>query len=131
MRPFASRAPDRAHAAYSMHTTARNLAQFMINIAGGKGLSKEAYQRMLKPAVRTDFDVGELDWPVYFGLGFQVMETPFGYGIGHSGSNFGNLSLLEYYPDQEAGFVLLTNGETGKEVYDALRQFLLVGEGQG
>lgn len=124
MRPYESQAPEKAHAAYGMHTTASNLAKVMISLMKHKGLSEQSYEQILTPVTRANVSENNDVEQKYFSLGFQVTPNKYGTAIGHSGENWGNLSLFEYYPEHQAGFVILTNSKAGAKVYDALRQYL-------
>ncbi|UCD19069.1 MAG: beta-lactamase family protein [candidate division WOR-3 bacterium] len=45
-----------------------------------------------------------------YGLGLSFIETPYGPGLGHNGSDFGILSEVRHFPDVDATLVLLVNG---------------------
>lgn len=58
-----------------------------------------------------------------FGLGWIVIETPYGIGYGHGGRITGYSSFMAYFPDQEISFAYIMNGSDGaikvieKELY--------------
>ena len=43
------------------------------------------------------------------GYGIEYNKTPYGYSVGHTGGIDGFLSIAQYFPDEDATFILLTN----------------------
>lgn len=128
LRAFISGTPDEAHAAYSMMASASDLAQVLLTwMERGGGLSDAGYDAMFEPQVDTERPAASTAWRTFHALGPRVIETPYGRAIGHGGLNSGQVALMEFYEDQDAGFVLTTNGDDGWQVRDALRRFLVAG----
>ena len=46
------------------------------------------------------------------GSGLQHYTTPYGNAVGHTGSIYGFYSIAQYFPEQDATFILLTNTAT-------------------
>ena len=69
----------------------------------------------------------ELPWRKGFGLGFMLMESPFGLIFGHDGDNGDFRANLEGYRDLRAGYVLFANHSLGGLLSNELRKFLLTG----
>ncbi len=129
LRAYISNTPDEAHAAHSMMASASDLAQVLITwMNRGGGLSPEGYEAMLEAQVDAGYTATDTGWQTFHALGPRVLETPYGRAIGHGGVNWGQISLMEFYEDQNAGFVLMTNGDDGWHVRDALRRFLVAGQ---
>ena len=130
-RPFRADIPP-MDVAGNMHTTAKAFSNFMIKLMRGEGLSQSAYSQMLRPQsnVIDDDTLGGLYWPKSYGLGFRILDTPFGKAYGHSGDNGDFKCVFEVYADRKAGFVVFTNGESGDRFYEAIRKFLILGEPQ-
>ena len=125
-RPNMPYLPDEVGVAHSLHTPARPLAEMIVGLLERRGLEAATYDAMLTP-ITYAYPTQDIGWPAYFGLGFQLRESPFGMTFGHGGSNHSNESLLEIYPEQRSGFVVLTNSDAGTRLYQELRRFL-VGE---
>ncbi len=129
LRALTSQTPDEAHAAYSMMASASDLAQVLLTwMQRGGGLSESGYEAMFEAQVDAGYTATDTAWPTYHALGPRVIETPYGRAIGHGGVNAGQIALMEFYEDHNAGFVLTTNGDFGWHIRDALRRFLVAGE---
>ncbi|MEM9403728.1 MAG: serine hydrolase [Pseudomonadota bacterium] len=127
-RAFANQAPTEAHAAYSLNATARDLANVLITwMNRGGGLSEAGYAAMFEQLVSTGDTAGGTDWEQHYGAGPSLYDTPYGRAIGHGGLNWGQVAQMEFYEDHDDGFVVVTNGEEGWRLRDALRQFLVAG----
>lgn len=127
-RPSVPALPQDVGVAYSLQTNAHSLAAFMASFQSRAGLSPESYAAMLTPHIKTSYTTTRDAWPTYFGLGIKIMETPFGHAYGHSGLNGFNHALYEIYDQQNAGFIVLTNSDEGRKFYQALREFLVLGD---
>ncbi len=64
---------------------------------------------------------------VYWGLGFELNNTPFGLSYGHSGStSSGFICNFTFFPKLDIGYVFFTNSEMGAELsIPLLTQFSL------
>ena len=97
-------------AAAGLWTTAADYATALIELGysfnnDGGYLSRQTMQRMVEPVIK-DAALGT------FGSGDG--------GISHSGSNYGFRSLYQYNLEGGNGWVLLTNGDNGQKLIDAL-----------
>ncbi len=120
--------PSEIGVAYSMYTEASSFANFLIGLLAKEGLSAESYALMLEPQVAVPAEPGEKPgWPARYGLGFHMMNSPFGLAYGHGGHN-GNFScLFEIYPEHDMGFVVFTNADNGWLLAESLREYLVIG----
>ena len=130
LKPRIPMFPKQVGVAWSMHTNANALSPFMISLMARKGLSAKSYQGILTPKVDTpeDWSLNDLGWKTRFSLGFQTRETPFGRTYGHGGSNDGNECVFEIFDERDAGFIVMTNGESGRQFFSTFRRFLVSGE---
>jgi CubicO group peptidase (beta-lactamase class C family) len=120
---------DRFGAAYSVHSTADDIARVLIGImARNPALSAQSYATLLSPqkvpipANDPQRALGLADWS----LGFSVYQTPFGRFHVHGGSNTGFTSLMMMDDQRQWGFVILTNQDQAEpfmvSVFQALTQ---------
>ncbi len=125
--------PGEIGVAHSMYTEAREFANFMVNLMARKGLSADSYARMWEPQIGVPAEPGDaVDWPAQYGLGFHLMESPYGRVYGHGGNNGNFVCMFEAYDEHNMGFIVFTNADTGAQVVNALRRYLIVGrEGDG
>lgn len=120
--------PGEIGVAHSMYTEALTFSNFMLGLLAQDGLSASGYEKMLEPQVATPLEPGdEPQWPGRYGLGFHMMKSPFGLVYGHGGNNGNFTCLFELYPDQQMGFVVFTNADTGSLLINALREYLVTG----
>ncbi len=124
-----SRFPSQIGVAHSMFTEARVFANFMIGLLKEEGLSAATYRAMLSMAVERPQNeiAASLPWHKGFGLGFMLMDTPFGRVFGHDGNNGDFRCNFEAYQDRGAGFVVFTNSSLGGLFANDLRTFLVTG----
>ncbi|MFK7958633.1 MAG: serine hydrolase [Lysobacterales bacterium] len=121
--------PSQVGVAHSMYTEAKSFAPFMLGLLAKKGLSAESYKKMFEPQVETPLSPGSQPrWPGRYGLGFHLMNTPFGLALGHGGNNGNFTCKFELYPEQGFGFVVFTNADNGSMLVDALREYLIMGQ---
>lgn len=115
--------------AHSMITEAGIFSNFMISLIERKGLSPEGYEAMLEPqvAVINDGDEG-LGWPERYGLGFNLKNSPHGLVWGHGGNNGDFVCMFEIYDEHDSGWIVFTNGHSGIQLVDALREYLIIGD---
>jgi D-alanyl-D-alanine carboxypeptidase len=51
------------------------------------------------------------DWgSSHYGLGLNLIETPYGPGVGHAGGDLGAMANVRHFPNVDATLVLLMNG---------------------
>jgi CubicO group peptidase (beta-lactamase class C family) len=104
--------PDRhfrAEAAASLHTTAHDLARFVVANLGPEAVLEAASVELMRRGVA---DAG--DWQV--GLGFFISGG--GRVVGHGGSNLGWKAMIQFVPEDRSGIVILTNSESGGPLLD-------------
>ncbi len=120
--------PDAIGVAHSMHTEAKSFANFMISLIEQKGLSAEGYANMLEPQVEVPLEPEEIQWPGRYGMGFYLMNSPYGLAYGHGGNNGDFMCQFEIYRDHDMGFAVFTNSNTGVALINALREYLIIGK---
>lgn len=124
--------PDQLGVAHSMHTEAKTFSNFMINLIKQNGLSADGYKAMLEPQVEVppDPEPGATDpgWPSRYGLGFNLMNSPYGLVYGHGGNNGDFICQFEIYKDHDMGFIIFTNSNTGAQFYAKMREYLITGK---
>lgn len=101
-------------AAAGLWTTAEDLAAFAVGlarIAGGEegGPITPATARTMLDAVMSDY-----------GLGIGTWEDSGHRYFGHGGSNAGYKAMLRYRPDTGEGIAVMTNGDRGSSVIEAM-----------
>lgn len=98
--------PEMPNAAYSLHTTARDYARFLIAAGTGEGLSGN----LASEIAMAQMDAGD---GVYWGLGWGLQPTPGGMSIWQWGDTAGYKAFAYLAPDAETGFVYLSNSNNG------------------
>lgn len=120
--------PSEIGVAHSMNTEARSFSSFMLSLLDGEGLSAEGYAKMLEPQVAVPLDDDRNpQWSRRYGLGFHMMNSPFGLAYGHGGHNGDFSCQFELYPAHDMGFAIFTNADTGWMLVNALREYLVIG----
>ncbi|MEM7613167.1 MAG: serine hydrolase [Pseudomonadota bacterium] len=120
--------PSEIGVAHSMYTEARSFSNFMLALLAGKGLSSTGYAQMLEPQVAIPLEPEDTpQWPGRYGLGFHLMNTPFGLAYGHGGFNGDFSCQFELYPEHDMGFAVFTNADTGWLLVNTLREYLVIG----
>ncbi|MEL6868433.1 MAG: serine hydrolase [Pseudomonadota bacterium] len=121
--------PGEIGVAHSMYTEARSFSNFMLSLLAQRGLTEEGYARMLEPQVAVPpEDKDNPPWPQRYGLGFHLMNSPFGRVYGHGGFNGDFSCQFELYPEHDMGFAIFTNADTGWIFVNALRDYLVLGK---
>ncbi|MEM9385681.1 MAG: serine hydrolase [Pseudomonadota bacterium] len=124
--------PAQIGVAHSMYTHAGEFANFMLALMARQGLSAQGYASMFEPQVAIPQEPeDDPPWPAQYGLGFHLMESPYGLTYGHGGNNGDFVCLFEVYDEHDVGFIVFTNADTGAKLVQGLRKFLIVGEGSG
>lgn len=103
-------------------TTPTDYAKFVIEVIDPKQsdafrLNKSSLKEMLRPQVRVT-DVGE--YSISWALGWRVAHTTNGDVINHGGDNKGFHSWADASVERKSGFVIMTNGENGRELLKKL-----------
>ena len=96
----------RAQAAASLHSTADDLARFIVANFGDSPapLGRDLILAMHQP-------IAEVDEDTNIGMGFFLSRD--GALVGHSGSNLGWKAHMQFAPGDRSGIVVLTNSESG------------------
>jgi CubicO group peptidase (beta-lactamase class C family) len=95
-----------ARAAFTLRSTAPDLANFLIELARPTLVSNELNQTMRTPQVRLSEDIS-------WGLGPGLQHSADGTAIWQWGKNIPYDSLMVIYPQQGVGIVVLTNSGNG------------------
>lgn len=126
--------PNEPGMAHSMYTEAKAFTNFMIGLLKQKHLSANQYEKMFSnqstiPPPK-EVDENDLNWKENFGLGFHLVDSPYGKGIGHGGNNGDFQCIYRIFPDHKMGFVLFANNDFGGELHSEFQKFLLFGKNQ-
>ncbi len=103
------RGVETANAAASFHTTAQDMARFMIDIIDGGKLGADMRQRMLGERVAVD---GRFSWALGLGIRQDGAHETFW----TRGSTMGFESLMVMDPARRSGIIILTNSRQGGEL---------------
>ncbi len=117
--------PASANAAASLLTTIRDYTEFALACLKGKGISADLNRQIHTPQIMVtqvrDVGIG-LSWVVIKNLSRNE------YALMHTGSDPGIKTLIVLLPKSKRGLVVFTNGDNGKNVYEAvLREMVDVG----
>jgi len=112
--------PQKANAAFSLHTTASDFARFMVGVQMGDGLGRGLFKEL------TFAQVDALDG-VFWGLGWGLQPTMQGQSIWQWGDNSGYKSFAYLEPDAARGFVMLSNSANGMLILHTLFESILSG----
>lgn len=128
--PTRAQLPNEAGMAWSMHTEAKSFTQFALGLLYRKGMQATTYDKMFTKETQIPQDEEDIreGWEDYFGLGIHMEETPFGPTFGHGGNNGDFKCEFKVYPEQQAGFVVFTNSNTGDYLHSALNELLITGK---
>ncbi|MCE9648320.1 MAG: beta-lactamase family protein [Parvibaculum sp.] len=103
------RGEERANAAMSFHTTAQDMARFMIETMDGAKLGSEMRNRMLG-------EQAPVEGPFFWSLGPGVRQDGARQTLWTRGTAMGFESLMVMDPSRRAGVVVLTNSREGGEL---------------
>ncbi len=110
---------DHALSAASLVTTAQDYARFLSLVCRREGLSRAAYDDLLRPQAPVPGD--EPPGPMSRGLGWAITrlgdETTL---VSHNGSNGEYRAFAGFVRDSRDGIVILTNGVRGRALIEAL-----------
>lgn len=113
-----------ANAADDVYTTVGDYAAFLVGVMNREGLPAAlARQRdslhvvdARESAACDPRRVAHCPARIGYGLGWSVMEYADGTVLLHTGSDWGEKSMVFYFPERKRGAVLLTNGANGFRV---------------
>ncbi|MDC8005963.1 serine hydrolase [Aureisphaera galaxeae] len=114
-------------AAYGVHTTSADFANWLIALMNNEGLNENSYHELLKDQIELpDGNPNKTEGISHMSLGFFKGALPFGMAYGHGGNNDKRFScLFVYIPQSKWGMVLLTNSGFGQELGLGLFRFLI------
>jgi CubicO group peptidase (beta-lactamase class C family) len=121
-KKYGSERRESSRAAGSMSTTARDYAQFMINLMKEKGLSGSGYHQLFLPQimVRSKRGFGPLkdsithendDIRLAWGLGIGLFKSSFGKAFFHTGHGDANQNYAVAFPEKGTAVIILSNSE--------------------
>jgi CubicO group peptidase (beta-lactamase class C family) len=110
--------PDYAMSASSLVTTAQDYARFLSLVCKREGLSRAAYDDMLRR--QTPVPPGESPLRTSRGLGWAISDLDGRTLVSHNGSNGEYRAFAGFVQESRDGIVILTNGVKGRELIDAL-----------
>jgi CubicO group peptidase (beta-lactamase class C family) len=111
---------DHAMSAASLVTTAQDYARFLSLVCKREGLSRAAYDDMLRPQV--PLPRGDSPWSTSRGLGWAITDLGGTTLVSHNGSNGEYRAFAGFVRETRDGIVILTNGVKGRELIQALLQ---------
>jgi CubicO group peptidase (beta-lactamase class C family) len=115
--------PDFA-ASYSLQTEAISYSNFIIALMNGKGLSKPAYEEMLKAQVQIPSSTDSSSYC----FGIKMKPTEFGTVYMHDGFNQNFYSAYLFSKSKKIGYVLFTNCNNGFDFNKKVENFLTNGK---
>ena len=126
--------PDRANAAFSLHTTSSDYGRFVVAAMEGTLLSEGAARLWMEPQIATPrgrFEALESIPPetepgVYWGLGWGV--EPDAKAFFHWGANPGMTAFVLAMPTKHAAFVVFMNSDTGLNIVPGIVEYLMQGQ---
>lgn len=122
---------DDAGAAGSMGTTAADYTRFLAAVLQKRLLDKEAYQELFKQqvAIRSKQQFGpnalvetdqNRDINLSYGLGWGVLQTPYGKGAFKEGHTNGYQHYSIIFPEAGTGILVMTNSDNGESILKEL-----------
>lgn len=107
-----------AMSASSLATTAQDYARFLALVCRREGLSRAAYDDMLRP--QAPLPQGDSPGPAARGLSWTITDLGGRTRVSHNGSNGEYRAFAGFSPETRDGVVILTNGVNGRALIDAL-----------
>lgn len=126
--------PDRANAAFSLHTTAIDYGRFVVAAMEGALLSEKAARLWTEPQIPTPkgrFEALESTPPeteagVYWGLGWGLELDAKAFF--HWGANPGMTAFVLAMPAKRAAFVVFMNSDTGLNIVPSIVERTMQGQ---
>ncbi|CAM1343776.1 serine hydrolase [Tenacibaculum amylolyticum] len=115
----------------TLETTSDDYTKFLKGVLEGKILTKASWKEIFKPQIRIrsirqfgplalkDSTLND-DIELNYGLGWGIIQTPYGIGVfkeGH-GNGFQHYSIL--FPDVKKGVMIMTNSDNGESIFEEL-----------
>lgn len=122
---------DEAGAAGSMETTIEDYTRFFQEVLKATHQKSSIGKLMLEPNVRikSKAQFGSQSWEdtdandtieLSYGLGWGLLNTPFGPGMFKEGHDHGFQHYSIMFPDQNIGVIIMTNCDNGESVFKEL-----------
>lgn len=122
---------NEAGAAGSLSTSLEDYSKFIEAVMKQELINKESFDEMFKEQIsinsKQQFGPNALvvtnenkDVNLSYGLGWGLLESPFGYGAfkeGHA-EGFQHYSII--FPDQQIGIIILSNSDNGESIFKEL-----------
>ncbi|MFT5669132.1 MAG: D-alanyl-D-alanine-carboxypeptidase/D-alanyl-D-alanine-endopeptidase [Vicingaceae bacterium] len=122
---------DEAGAAGSLGTTLEDYSKFIEAVMNQKLMNKESFDKMFKNQIsinsKQQFGPNALvetnenkDINLRYGLGWGLLQSPFGYGAfkeGHA-EGFQHYSII--FPEKRIGILILSNSDNGESIFKEL-----------
>lgn len=115
--------PEVFVAGASIHSTTADFSRWMIGVMDSEILTDDSYDELFTRHSSLPSESFDLSYT----LGFFQPHLPLTDFYGHSGNNEGFTSFYVLDPDDDWGFVILTNSQYGHEFGEELFEYLLVG----
>jgi CubicO group peptidase (beta-lactamase class C family) len=108
-------------------TNAQSFVKFLLAVKNRKGLKPETFEMMLSPQIEVPESFRENNWGFeeYMGLGIFVEKTTHGRVFRHSGNNGDFRAIFRIYDNLDMGYIIMTNGNTGKFLTNSLEKSLI------
>jgi CubicO group peptidase (beta-lactamase class C family) len=107
-----------AMSAASLVTTAQDYARFLSLVCKCEGLSRAAYDDMLRP--QSPMPASDSPWPTSRGLGWAITDLGGTTRVSHNGNNGEYRAYAGFVRETRDGIVILTNGAKGRALIDSL-----------
>ena len=120
--------PDVPGMAYSMHTEAKDFAQFALALLNREGLTEKQAEEMFRFHTLEDEENWMNGYKSGFGLGVSLRESPHGLVFGHGGNNGDFRCTFEMYDELQTGYIMFTNANTAGPLLFDLKDFLVEGK---
>jgi CubicO group peptidase (beta-lactamase class C family) len=125
-----------ASAAGSLITTLSDYSKFYTALLQAKGLKRKQWKEMTSPQIRIHSikQFGPLSWKdstlndniqLSYGLGFGIIQTPYGRGFFKEGNDrgWGHYSIA--FPDKKIAIVIMTNSDNGESIFRDLLAYAI------
>ena len=120
----------------TLETTSVDYIKFLEAVLQRKILSNKSWDEIFRPQIRIrsikqfgplalkDSTLND-DIQLSYGLGWGVLQTPYGIGVfkeGH-GNGFQHYSIL--FPEVKKGIMMMTNSDNGESIFEELLEFAI------
>ena len=128
-QPSEQEFPESPEMAFGMHSNAKDIAKFALNLLNNSRLNARLEQEFFSIQTQVPAEEKEFDstYDQGYGLGLYLRQSPYGMVFGHSGSNYDFKCLFEVYEDLKMGYVIMTNSDSGDLLTNEMAYFLIEG----